>query len=198
MKKLILVGALALLAACGDTKVQTDSSNTSKGGVTTPKTDDTVTVKDVGDMPPKCIELFSDFLKKIEPEVSKIDWSKATAAQMSTLDESFQKESDDMDAQMTAAGCDKYNLDATDEQTFEQLTKIAAAEAPGTVGFLTFIKSLSEAASTPGRLGVRVVRRDHRPDRSTHRRWDPVAGSTDRRGHPDRSVGRCGQHTVHA
>ena len=161
MKKIILVGAIAVLAACGSTKsdvsVGAGSNDTS---VTTAGTaaddtatsisgsDDTITVTNFGDMPPKCIELLGQFLKKIEPVVSKIDWDKATLADFDTFGEQFKTESDSFDAETTAAGCDKYNLEGSDEKQIEQMEALAAAEAPGTVGFIKFPGSLASAATT--------------------------------------------------
>jgi len=91
MKKLIMVGAFALLAACGSssngvsvgTQPAGASDTTSASAATTPAADDTATtaagssdtinVNDFSEMPPKCIELLGKFLKKIEPTVSQID-----------------------------------------------------------------------------------------------------------------------------
>ena len=168
MKKLIFIGALALLGACGDdAKVSVGSA----AGGTTPATtesaaatdstaaaaavetvavdttasgsDDTITVDNISDMPPECVDIFTKFLKTIEPAVSEIDWKKATLAEMETLGDSFQTESDALDAEMASTGCDKYDLDATDEEGFKQIIAVAAAKAPGTVGFLEFINALA-------------------------------------------------------
>jgi hypothetical protein len=161
MKKVILVGAIAVLAACGSTKsdvsvgagsndtsvttagAAADGSDTSISG-----SDDTITVKDFGDMPPKCVELLGQFLKKIEPVVSKIDWDKATLADFDTFGEQFKTESDAFDAQTTAEVCDKYHLEGSDEKQIQQMEALAAAEAPGTVGFIKFLGSLAAAATT--------------------------------------------------
>jgi hypothetical protein len=169
VKRIILTGALALLAlaACGETNSAGTGNTSAKSapaattvnadGTTAPAattattskpTDDTVTINDVSEMPPQCIKLFGAFLKKIEPEVSKIDWKKATGTEVQALGDAFSKESDDLDAQMTAAGCDKYNLAGSDKQVFNQLAKIAAAEAPGTLGFLEFISTLNGTSTT--------------------------------------------------
>ena len=78
MKKIILVGALAVLAACGSSS-NGGSANTAadQSSASEPAADssgDTISVSDFGDMPPQCIDLLSTFLKQIEPTVSKIDW----------------------------------------------------------------------------------------------------------------------------
>ena len=49
-------------------------------------------------MPPKCIELLTTFLKKIEPTVSEIDWDKATLGDFETFGDQFKTESDAFDA----------------------------------------------------------------------------------------------------
>jgi hypothetical protein len=118
------------------------------------ESDDTISVDDFGDMPPKCIELLATFLKQIEPTVSAIDWDKATLGEFEEFSKQFEAESDSFDSQTAAAGCDKYNLTGSDEQQFEQMAELAAAEAPGALGFITFLRSLSEsqtaaAASIP-------------------------------------------------
>ena len=145
MKKTILIGALALLAACGSssdggskgtTGDQSSASSpsasaTTPAGGTTAGPGDTISVSDFGDMPPQCISLLSTFLKQIEPTVSKVDWTKATLADFEALGQSFQSESDAFDTQSSAAGCNK--------------------DAPGTVPFLTFLGSLTDlSASSAG------------------------------------------------
>lgn len=158
MKRIILVGVFALLAACGSSddaaSVSTNGDQTSATtaggdatGTTVQGSDDTITVENFGDMPPKCIELLTTFLKKIEPTVSEIDWDKATLGDFETFGDQFKTESDAFDAETTAAGCNKYNLDGSDEKQFEQMSELAAAEAPGTVGFIKFLGALASAAT---------------------------------------------------
>ena len=140
MKKFVLVGAIALLAACGSSKSGVSNSPSGSG--------DTVSVADIGDMPPQCIELLSKYLKTIEPTVSKVDWSKATLAELEALGTQFQTESDTFDADSTSKGCDKYSITGSDDAQLKQVIKLAAAKAPGTVKFLTFISSLSNASTS--------------------------------------------------
>ena len=156
MKKIILVGAIALLAACGSTKndvsVGTGADNSTAdsstvAGVPANSSGDTITVDNFGDMPPKCIELLGGFLKKIEPTVSKIDWDKATLADFDEFGKQFQTETDAFDSQTAAAGCDKYNLSGSDEKQFKQMAELASAEAPGTLGFIKFLGALSASAT---------------------------------------------------
>jgi hypothetical protein len=161
MKKIILIGAIALLAACGssdkDVAVGEATDGTSASADSAPSdnstadsiagSDDTITVEDFGDMPPKCIELLGTFLKQIEPTVSEIDWDTATLGDFEAFSTQFQTESDSFDAESAAAGCDKYNLSGSDEKQFEQMAALAAEKAPGTLGFIKFLASLSDTQS---------------------------------------------------
>ena len=149
MKRIILISVIALLAACGSGD-NSASDSTDDVSSTIEGSDDTITVDNFGDMPPQCIELLSTFLKKIEPTVSAIDWDTATLGDFEEFGEQFKTESDAFDAETSAAGCNKYNLDGSDEKQFEQMSELAAAEAPGTVGFIKFLGALSTAATESG------------------------------------------------
>lgn len=157
MKKIVLVGALTLLAACGSSggkaSVSTSGDQTSTpaaGSSSGAGTGDTISVNDFGDMPPQCIELLSNFLKAIEPTVSKVDWKTATLADFESLGTQFQTESDTFSTQSESAGCNKYNLTGSDADQLQQIVQLAAAEAPGTVSFLTYLGSLNPASSASG------------------------------------------------
>jgi hypothetical protein len=162
MKRIILVSTIALLAACGSSdngaSVSTDGNQAAAtaapdatvgdaSGSTIEGSEDTITVDNFEDMPPKCIELLSAFLKKIEPTVSAIDWETATLGDFEDFGDQFKTENDAFEAETSAAGCDKYNLDGSDEKQFEQMSELAAAEAPGTLGFIKFLGALSTAAT---------------------------------------------------
>jgi len=175
MKRLMLLGAFALLAACGSSSngvsVGTNSGATSAAttpapattaptadstasGASTPTTvagsDDTISINDFSEMPPKCIELLGKFLKKIEPDASKIDWDTMTVAEFEAFSKQFQTDSDSFDAESSAAGCNKYNLTGSNDKQFDQMAALAKTEAPGTVGFINFLKSLSQSNSGKG------------------------------------------------
>lgn len=164
MKRIILISAFALLAACGDSgkdvsvgtgandtssadSGSTDTTDSGSTDSTVEGSDDTITVSDFSDMPPECIDLLASFLKKIEPTVSDIDWEKATLADFEAFNTQFEADSASFDAETAAAGCDKYDLDTSDEKQFEQMTALAAAEAPGTIGFISFLSSLASSAA---------------------------------------------------
>jgi hypothetical protein len=176
MKKLIWIGGFALLAACGsssdgvsvgtqsdDTTLAsppplastTPSSNSTAGSVDDTATSvegsgDTISINDFSEMPPQCIELLGRFLKKIEPTASQIDWDTATVSEFEDFEKQFQADSDSFDAESTAAGCDKYNLTGSDDKQFEQMAALAATEAPGALGFINFLKSLSQSGTATG------------------------------------------------
>jgi hypothetical protein len=159
MRKIIVVGAIALLAACGSTKTDdpvgggADDTSASAGSASASSSDDTITVDNLGDMPPKCVELLGAFLKKIEPTASKVDWDTATLADFETYIATSKTETEAFDAQTSAAGCDKYNLSGSDERQLEQMAELAAKEAPGALGFVKFLGALSVgAASTDGSI----------------------------------------------
>ena len=123
------------------TSVSTDATGSADSEATIP-------VKNLSDMPDQCIKLFGEFLKKIEPIVSPIDWKTATMGQFESLGDQFQSESDALDAQSKAAGCDKYDLQTTDPTTIKQLAALAATVAPGTVGFINFLGTFTASTET--------------------------------------------------
>ena len=162
MKKMILIGAFALLAACGSSSnsgsasTAGDQSSSSAPGATgsSAGSTDTISVTDFGQMPPQCIALLSTFLKQIEPTVSKTDWTKATLNDFETMSQSFQTESDTFDAQSSAAGCNKYNLTGSDAAQLKQVVELAQKDAPGTVPFLTFLGSLTDSTASADSVPV--------------------------------------------
>ncbi len=156
MKRVILISAIALLAACGDGNGE--ASTSTAGGETsvaaesasTDASGDNIAVDNLGDMPPKCIELLGAFLKKIEPTVSVINWEEATLADFEEFTQSFEADSDSFDAETAAAGCNKYSLSGSDQAQFEQMAALAEEAAPGTMGFINFLNALSTSATAGG------------------------------------------------
>ena len=148
MKQIILVGALALLGACGSTSggvsVGIDAVSTSAPEA---HTDSTITVDNYGDMPAQCIDLLAAFLKTIEPTAAEIDWDKATMADYEAFGQQITADAESLDTKTAAAGCDKYTLSGSDDAQFRQMTELAAARAPGTLGFLGFLNALSSDAN---------------------------------------------------
>ena len=166
MKKIILVGAFALLAACGSSAKDSlpaagaddtsASANTSGGAASTETslggTDDTITVSDLSDMPPKCVELLGKFLKQIEPTVSKIDWDKATLADFEAFGDQFQAESDSFDTQTAARpAATSTTSRAPTRSSSSRWRRLRKARRPGPSG-----SSSSSARLPPARPGPAV------------------------------------------
>lgn len=170
--KLYVVVAAMLLAACGsDTATEATTDAGDSASAATPSDDagsddggddngasvsgladddsdgDTISASSLDDIPQVCRDLMSDFLKDIEPIVSPIDWDNATLADFETISAEFEARADQFDADSDAAGeCD--NIDMEDDDSFNILIDFAQDEAPGTVGFLTFISSFVDAAAS--------------------------------------------------
>src|SRR5215203_1726455 len=104
--------------------------------------EDTIKVDDLRDIPDECLDIFSDFLKQIEPVVEDVDWENADVSSMEGIGEQLDSVASGMDEEMTAAGCDKYEL--SDENNMDTLIDLAKDEAPGTVAYFEFIQKLSE------------------------------------------------------
>ncbi len=96
-------------------------------------------------IPTECRQLMGDFLEEIEPAVSAVDWQSATLADMEALSASINESSTRLDAEMVGAGCDQYEFGADDDQGFEFAIDIANDVAPGTLGWLEFVRGLSAA-----------------------------------------------------
>jgi len=164
MKRSILAGAVLLLTACGDSSgvsigTTADSSATSPAGTSAPAastagsadaTGDTISVETFGDMPQQCIDLLAAFLKQIEPVASTIDWDTATLGDFEAFGNQFSAESQVFDDATAAAGCDKFNVTGSDDAQIKEMAALAAAEAPGTVGFINFLGALSSSADAAG------------------------------------------------
>jgi hypothetical protein len=154
--KIVIVGAVALLAACASSKTSV-SVSTAGGQASIPATagslpaaGETISVEDFGDLPRQCIDLLSTYLKAIEPKVSGVDWTKATLADVEDVGAQFKAESDAYDTQSSTAGCDAYNIAGSDAAQVKQIIEFAAAHAHGTVGYLTFMGSLSTTTDATG------------------------------------------------
>lgn len=104
--------------------------------------DDVVIVDDVSELPPECVDLLADFLKVIEPAVSDIDWDTATLGDFQAISDELEGQFEEMDARELELGCDNYDL-SSDQASMEAAIAIAEEEAPGAVGWLEFVASLS-------------------------------------------------------
>ena len=103
---------------------------------------DVVIVDDVSDLPAECVDLMADFLRLIEPSVSDIDWDTATLGDFQSISDELEGQFEEMDARELELGCDNYDL-SSDQASMEAAIAIAEEEAPGAVGWLEFVASLS-------------------------------------------------------
>ena len=111
-------------AADSTTSSSIDDTIAASDDTTAAGSDDTISVSNFGDMPPACVELFTAFLKQIEPKVSAIDWNTATFADFQDFGTEFRSESEEFAAKSTAAGCDKYNFAAPDAEVLKQISEL--------------------------------------------------------------------------
>ena len=109
--------------------------------------DDVVIVDDVSDLPPECVDLLADFLKLIEPAVSDVDWDTATLGDFQAISDELEGQFEEMDARELELGCDNYDL-SSDQAAMDAAIAIAEEEAPGAVGWLEFVATLSADMST--------------------------------------------------
>lgn len=144
-----------LLAACGGTgsdgatTTTGDESTTTEAAVATTTTtgasadtteDDTEgPVIGINDIPQECLDAFADFLRQIEPIVEPIDWENATASDLEDMGEAIDEMAQDYDTEISDLGCEDLNVDVDDEEAFEFMVDFARREAPGTVGYMSWI-----------------------------------------------------------
>lgn len=129
-------------SAADDTAGDTSDATSDEGPAST------IIVESFDDMPPECRQIMVDFLKTIEPTVSAYDWENtATLGDFQVVSETLDVEFTAMDETITETGCDAYDF-ADDADSIGPMIEIAEAEAPGTVGWLQFLVSLSEEPVT--------------------------------------------------
>lgn len=120
-----------------------------------PNDNDSVTVSSFDDIPDECRDLMSAFLKDIEPIVSPVDWDNATMADFEQVSVDFEARAEQFDLETAETEqCDDLDLDS--DEGFNVLVEFGAQEAPGTVGFLTFLADLAsgiEDTLSPGADG---------------------------------------------
>lgn len=109
-------------------------------------------IRSLDDIPERCRDLMSEFLREVEPIVSPIDWETATFSDFEAIGPDFDNQSEAFDADFTEAGCD--DLDFVDNE-FDLMVEFAENEAPGVVGYLEFLSAMGEAgaASAGGEPG---------------------------------------------
>jgi hypothetical protein len=103
---------------------------------------------------PECEAAFVDYLQQIEPIVEDVDWENATASDLEDLglDEIDEAYTDDIDA----LNCDDIDFEGDSDDAFDYMISIAERNAPGTVGYLEWIRAFVgsfEGGDTPQASG---------------------------------------------
>jgi hypothetical protein len=75
--------------------------------------------------------------------VKDVDWENADLSSMEDIGSQLDSVGSSMDDEMTAAGCDKYEL-SDNADSMDTLIALAKDKAPGTVAYFEFIKKMSE------------------------------------------------------
>ncbi len=101
------------------------------------------------DLPSECRDALADFLRAIEPTVSEIDWETATLADMETMGTDIEAPGTELDTKLAEANCPDFEPDA-DDGSIAMMIEFAEDEAPGTVGWLTFISTLASSVDENG------------------------------------------------
>lgn len=140
-------------ATTATTTATTAPSPTTTSPVTSPATtmatsgetmtdddDDRVIISGLDELPQECVDAVAEFLRRIEPIVSDIDWDAATLTDFDSISDELEAESDILDEPGTA--CDDFDF-ASDEESLQALIEFAEDEAPGVVGWLEFIGQFS-------------------------------------------------------
>lgn len=132
------------------------ADDTSEGASGTTSDDETIVVDSLDDIPEECLDLMGAFLKEIEPVVSEVDWENATMNDLQALGEQFEERGSQLDDDIAAAGCERYDLGADEDLSLELITELAEREAPGTVSWLTFLYELTSIDDTTGEVASDV------------------------------------------
>jgi hypothetical protein len=157
----VLMGLL--LAACGGgadttTTAGGDDVSTTAAAAATTTSAATATTADEGDgpvigldeLPQECLDALAGFLREIEPIVEPIDWENATMADFEELGQAIDTQTQAYEDEITGAGCEEIDVEADDEETFQFMIDFAESEAPGTVGYLEWVKSFVAMGTDTG------------------------------------------------
>lgn len=158
MRKFLTVLMLAaLVAACGGDGV--DTTTTGEVGETTITTEtepsttiveDTTTTDDddgpsvgIGDLPPECVDAFVGFLRLMEPIVEDTDWANVSMDDLEAMGTELEPLADAYATEIEDLDCDDVELEGDDEESFQYMIDLARDEAPGTVGYLEWIRDIA-------------------------------------------------------
>ena len=99
-----------------------------------------IKVDDFDDIPGECRDAFAEFLQAIEPSVERGRLGDGHDGRLRGVQ---RRNSDDQcrafDDEMDAAGCDDYEV-GENEESIQAMIDFAEDEAPGTVGYLEFLR----------------------------------------------------------
>ncbi len=143
-----------ILAACGGgagtstttagadatTTAPADEATTTAGVTDTTVDEDDGPTVGLDEIPQECLDALAGFLRVIEPIVEPVDWDNATMEDFEELGTAIEEETASYEEEITEAGCEEVDVDVDDEEAFQFMIDFAEDEAPGTVGYLTWIR----------------------------------------------------------
>lgn len=141
-----------VLAACGggagstttnagtDTTTAVDEATTTAAVTETTVDDDDGPTVGLDEIPQECLDALAGFLRVIEPIVEPVDWETATIDDFEELGTAIEEETASYEEEITEAGCEEVDVDVDDDEAFQFMIDFAENEAPGTVGYLTWIR----------------------------------------------------------
>ncbi|MGQ0849272.1 MAG: hypothetical protein ACT4OP_09165 [Actinomycetota bacterium] len=107
-------------------------------------------VVSVDEIPEECMEAFVAFLQDIEPDVEQVDWANATTGQLEEIGTTLEPQTAAYESAIAGKGCEDIELDISDEEAFDFMIEMAEEEAPGTVGYLEWIRDFAAQAGQGG------------------------------------------------
>lgn len=146
MTKRLLILFVLLLAACGGTATNTtalDDPDTTTATTSEGEEEGSGETVNITDMPQECIDAFVEFLQAIEPVVDGFDFESSSLDDMTAMGTELEAVTAGPTADMENLNCP--DVDGTDEETFAAMIDIAENEAPGTVGYFEWIRTLSDS-----------------------------------------------------
>ena len=207
MKKIILVGAIALLAACGSSdngaSVSTDGDQAAAtaapdaGDQRRGLDDDTITVDNFGDMPPKCIELLSAFLKKIEPTVSDHRLGQGDARRFRRIRRSVQDRVRCVRCRDCGGGLQQVQPQRVRREAVRADERVGRSRGARHARFHQVPRRTVDGCDRERRRSTNGLRRHHRSDRAVPGQRRDDEGSDDGRSHQARAADAGDRHELH-
>jgi hypothetical protein len=114
----------------GDDAADDDGAGSAGGG----------SIDSLADIPAECRDEMAWFLREIEPIVSSTDWQTATLGDFEEIAAEFESRANEFEERSDAAGCNDLDID---DSGFDLIIELADDEAPGTIGFLEFLDTMS-------------------------------------------------------